>query len=49
MGTNVSNAAKHIFKLVDKHKFLKGKPQEAVIAGCIFIAAGRTKCLEPSV
>jgi transcription initiation factor TFIIB len=38
MGTNVSNAAKHIFKLVDKHKFLKGKPQEAVIAGCIFIA-----------
>lgn len=38
MGTNVSNAAKHIFKLVDKHKFMKGKPQEAVIAGCIFIA-----------
>ncbi|CCT62340.1 probable transcription initiation factor IIB [Fusarium fujikuroi IMI 58289] len=38
MGTNVSNAAKHIFKLVDKHKFLKGKPQDAVIAGCIFIA-----------
>ncbi|KAF4455001.1 transcription initiation factor TFIIB [Fusarium austroafricanum] len=38
MGQNVSNAAKHIFKLVDKHKFLKGKPQEAVIAGCIFIA-----------
>lgn len=38
MGQNVSNAAKHIFKLVDKHKFMKGKPQEAVIAGCIFIA-----------
>ncbi|KAL7946019.1 cyclin-like protein [Trichoderma barbatum] len=38
MGANVSNAAKHIFKLVDKHKFMKGKPQEAVIAGCIFIA-----------
>lgn len=38
MGTNVSNAAKHIFKLVDKHKFMRGKPQEAVIAGCIFIA-----------
>ncbi|RBR08180.1 uncharacterized protein FIESC28_10372 [Fusarium coffeatum] len=38
MGQNVANAAKHIFKLVDKHKFLKGKPQEAVIAGCIFIA-----------
>ncbi|KAM5355924.1 hypothetical protein ACJ41O_002570 [Fusarium nematophilum] len=38
MGKNVSNAAKHIFWLVDQHKFLKGKPQEAVIAGCIFIA-----------
>jgi transcription initiation factor TFIIB len=38
MGQNVSNAAKHIFKLVDKYKFLKGKPQEAVVAGCIFIA-----------
>ncbi|KAG5941302.1 hypothetical protein E4U13_004142 [Claviceps humidiphila] len=38
MGQNVSNAAKHIFKLVDKHKFMKGKPQEVVIAGCIFIA-----------
>ncbi|CAM1506842.1 Fc.00g064830.m01.CDS01 [Cosmosporella sp. VM-42] len=38
MGQNVSNAAKHIFKLADKHKFMKGKPQDAVIAGCIFIA-----------
>lgn len=38
MGQNVTNAAKHIFKLVDKHKVLKGKPQEAIIAGCIFIA-----------
>ena len=38
MGQNVSNAAKHIFKLVDKHKIMKGKPQEAVIAGCIFVA-----------
>lgn len=38
MGTNVSNAAKHIFKLAEKKKFLKGKPQEAVIAGCIFVA-----------
>jgi transcription initiation factor TFIIB len=38
VGQNVSNAAKHIFKLVDKHKFMRGKPQEAVIAGCIFIA-----------
>jgi len=38
MGQNVSNAAKHIFKLVDKYKVMKGKPQEVVIAGCIFIA-----------
>lgn len=38
MGQNVINAAKHIFKLVDKHKFMKGKSQDAVIAGCIFIA-----------
>lgn len=38
MGQNVSNAAKHIFKLVDSYKFMKGKPQEVVIAGCIFIA-----------
>jgi transcription initiation factor TFIIB len=34
----VSEAAKHIFKLVDEKKALKGKPQEAIIAGCIFIA-----------
>lgn len=38
MGSNVSNAAKHIFKLADKHRFIKGKSTEAVIAGCIFIA-----------
>ncbi|KAI9904877.1 hypothetical protein N3K66_001406 [Trichothecium roseum] len=37
-GQNITNAAKHIFKLVDKHKIMKGKSQEAVIAGCIFIA-----------
>ena len=38
MGSNVMNAAKHIYKLVDKHKFLKGKQTELVVAGCIFIA-----------
>jgi transcription initiation factor TFIIB len=38
MGKNVADAAKHIYKLADDEKFLKGKPQEAVIAGCIFIA-----------
>jgi transcription initiation factor TFIIB len=37
-GQVVANAAKHLYKIVEKEKFLKGKPQEAVIAGCIFIA-----------
>lgn len=37
-GSAVANAAKHIFKLVDDHKAMKGKSQEAIIAGCIFIA-----------
>ncbi|KAK4641057.1 transcription initiation factor IIB [Podospora bellae-mahoneyi] len=37
-GTQVANAAKHIYKLVDDAKALKGKSQEAIIAGCIFIA-----------
>ncbi|KAL1893628.1 transcription initiation factor IIB [Ceratocystis pirilliformis] len=37
-GKNVSDAAKHIYKLADDRKFMKGKPQEVVIAGCIFIA-----------
>ncbi|KAI1172901.1 cyclin-like protein [Nemania sp. FL0916] len=32
------DAAKHIFKMTDDAKFFKGKPTEAVIAGCIFIA-----------
>ena len=38
VGQNVSNAAKHIFKLVDKHKLFKGKSQEVIIAGCISVA-----------
>jgi transcription initiation factor TFIIB len=38
MGKNVADAAKHIYKLADDEKFLKGKPQDAVVAGCIFIA-----------
>lgn len=37
-GQVVANAAKHLYKLVEKEKAMKGKPQEAVIAGCIFIA-----------
>ncbi|KAM7216350.1 Cyclin-like protein [Rhypophila decipiens] len=37
-GSVVGNGAKHIFKLVEDNKALKGKSQEAIIAGCIFIA-----------
>ncbi|KAI1075570.1 transcription factor [Whalleya microplaca] len=32
------DSAKHIFKLTEDGKAFKGKPQDAVIAGCIFIA-----------
>jgi transcription initiation factor TFIIB len=35
---NVSDTAKHLFKLVDDARAFKGKSQEALIAGCIFIA-----------
>jgi len=35
---NVSDTAKHLFKLVDDAKAFKGKSQDALIAGCIFIA-----------
>jgi len=35
---NASDCAKHLFKLVDDAKAFKGKSQEAIIAGCIFIA-----------
>lgn len=35
---NVADSAKQLFKRVDDNKFFKGKPQEAIIAGCIFIA-----------
>ncbi|CCX06133.1 cyclin-like protein [Pyronema domesticum] len=35
---NVSDSAKQLFKRVDDGKSLKGKPQEAIVAGCIFIA-----------
>ncbi|KAM3078667.1 transcription initiation factor IIB [Clarireedia jacksonii] len=35
---NVSDTAKHLFKLVDDAKAFKGKSQEAIVAGCIFIA-----------
>ncbi|KAI1397174.1 cyclin-like protein [Hypoxylon fuscum] len=35
--------AQHIFKLTDDAKLFKGKPQDCVIAGCIFIACRQTK------
>ncbi|KAF2456951.1 cyclin-like protein [Lineolata rhizophorae] len=34
----VSDTAKHLFKLTDDAKAFKGKSQDAIIAGCIFIA-----------
>ncbi|KAI9673169.1 MAG: transcription initiation factor IIB [Caeruleum heppii] len=40
---NVSDTAKHLFKMVDDAKALKGKPQEVLSAGCIFIACRQCK------
>lgn len=37
-GNVVRDSAQHIYKLVEDGKVMKGKPQEAIIAGCIFIA-----------
>ncbi|KAH0532071.1 hypothetical protein TsFJ059_000810 [Trichoderma semiorbis] len=37
-GANVSKSAKDIFRLIDRRKFTNGKPQEAVIAICVFVA-----------
>ncbi|KAI9796249.1 MAG: transcription initiation factor IIB [Piccolia ochrophora] len=34
----VSDLAKHLYRLVDDAKAFKGKPQDALQAGCIFIA-----------
>ncbi|KAI1764289.1 cyclin-like protein [Hypoxylon sp. FL1150] len=36
-------AAQHIFKMTEEAKLFKGKPHEAVTAGCIFIACRQTK------
>lgn len=35
---NVSDTAKYFFKMIEDNKAFKGKPQEAIIAGCIFLA-----------
>ncbi|KAK5169713.1 transcription initiation factor IIB [Saxophila tyrrhenica] len=37
----VSDTAKHIFKDADESKLFKGKSQEALIAGCVFLACRR--------
>ncbi|KKO99458.1 hypothetical protein THAR02_08437 [Trichoderma harzianum] len=37
-GANVSRSAKDIFRLIDRRKFTNDKPQEAVIAICVFVA-----------
>ncbi|KAI9821366.1 MAG: transcription initiation factor IIB [Thelocarpon impressellum] len=40
---NVSDTAKHLYKMVDDAKALKGKPQDVLSAGCIFIACRQCK------
>jgi len=35
---NVADTAKQLYKMVDDAKAFKGKPQEVIVAGCIFIA-----------
>jgi transcription initiation factor TFIIB len=39
----VSDTAKHLYKMVDDAKAFKGKSTEAIIAGCIFIACRQCK------
>ena len=41
-GNDVSSVAKHIFKLAFEGGQIKGKPREAIIAGCLFIACRQT-------
>lgn len=43
LSTVVSDGAKHIYKDSDESKLFKGKSQDALIAGCIFIACRRNK------
>lgn len=38
ISTVVSDTAKHLYKMTDNEKLFKGKSQDAIIAGCIFIA-----------
>ena len=41
LSQTVSDGAKHIFKDADESKLFKGKSQEALMAGCIFISCRR--------
>jgi transcription initiation factor TFIIB len=38
---SVSDTAKHLFKDADESRIFKGKSQEALIAGCVFLACRR--------
>ncbi|CDZ96578.1 transcription initiation factor iib [Phaffia rhodozyma] len=38
LGKNITDTAKQLFKRASEEGVLKGKPQEAVVAACIFIA-----------
>lgn len=40
---NVADTAKYLFKVVDDAKAFKGKSQDVIIAGCIFIACRKCK------
>lgn len=40
---NVADTAKYLFKMVDDAKAFKGKSQDVIIAGCIFIACRQCK------
>ncbi|KAI1370640.1 cyclin-like protein [Hypoxylon crocopeplum] len=40
---SVQDSAKHIFKLTEDVKLFKGKSQEAILAGCIFVACRHSK------
>lgn len=39
--SSVSDTAKHLYKQADESKLFKGKSQEALIAGCVFLACRR--------
>ena len=43
MKSYLADTAKYLYKVVDDAKAFKGKPQEVVIAGCIFIACRQLK------